>query len=46
MFDWNGDGKHDGQDDALLHNVINQPDKESERDIGMPGIAIQLTFPA
>lgn len=22
-MDWNGDGKHDWQDDAIFHNVIN-----------------------
>lgn len=23
-MDWNGDGKHDGKDDAFFHNVINK----------------------
>ena len=23
-MDWNGDGKHDGRDDAFYHNVINK----------------------
>lgn len=28
-MDWNGDGKHDWQDDALFHNVINTDDDSS-----------------
>ena len=28
-MDWNGDGKHDWQDDALFHNVINADDDSS-----------------
>lgn len=28
--DWNGDGKHDWQDDALYHNVIQSDDKEDK----------------
>ena len=28
-MDWNGDGKHDWQDDALFHNVINSDDSSS-----------------
>lgn len=28
-MDWNGDGKHDWQDDAIFHNVINTDDNSS-----------------
>jgi hypothetical protein len=27
--DWNGDGKHDWQDDAIFHNVINTDNNSS-----------------
>lgn len=27
-MDWNGDGKHDWEDDAIFHNVINSDEKE------------------
>ena len=28
-MDWNGDGKHDWQDDAIFHNVINTDNNSS-----------------
>ena len=28
-MDWNGDGKHDWQDDAIFHNVINTDNDSS-----------------
>lgn len=28
-MDWNGDGKHDWQDDAIFHNVINADNNSS-----------------
>lgn len=28
-MDWNGDGKHDWQDDAIFHNVINSDEDSS-----------------
>lgn len=28
-MDWNGDGKHDWQDDAIFHNVINADNDSS-----------------
>ena len=30
-MDWNGDGKHDWQDDALFHNVINTDGDSSNK---------------
>lgn len=30
MFDLNGDGKYDWQDDALFHTVIDKPDSNQE----------------
>ena len=29
-IDWNGDGKHDWQDDAFFHNVINSDSSKDE----------------
>ena len=35
-MDWNGDGKHDWQDDAIFHNVINT-DNDSANNIPSGG---------
>ncbi len=35
-MDWNGDGKHDWQDDAIYHNVINT-DADSSKNTSSGG---------